>query len=98
MLSDKVIGQELIVVDNLTVDGGKTKKMVSILEKLGVKKESAVLVLKGREDSVCRASGNLPNVLSLDTSAANVYDLLRHKFLVCTKDAVKALETRVLQG
>lgn len=97
VLSDKVLGKSLIIIDALKIKDKKTKSMVEVLKAVGVNNESAIIVTPTKEDSVWFSSRNIKNVMPMDAGSINVYDLLKHKFLVCTKETIKNFETRVLK-
>jgi large subunit ribosomal protein L4 len=96
LLTDKLNNDRIIVLDKLTVESGKTQDMVSVLKNLGVDK-TATIMLPTAEDNVWRSSRNIKGVKPLPVTGANVYDILNHHFLVGTKDAILALQGRVLQ-
>lgn len=95
VLSSKVKANELIILDELPIKEGKTREIVSILDKLGVKDTSSLLVTPTKDEMLRRSSGNLKRSLALPVIGANVYDLLRHRYLLCTKESVSALVQRV---
>jgi large subunit ribosomal protein L4 len=72
--------------------------MASVLEKVGVASRNATIIVSSLQEGVAKASRNLPKVIALTPTAANVYDLLRHEYLVLSKDGVKAIEDRVLKA
>lgn len=84
VLADKLINQQLIVVDNLTVDQPKTKKLVEILNKLPVKNHSTLLVLDKKDEAVIRSSHNLTYLNNEPIQALNVYDVLKNRYLLTT--------------
>ena len=91
-LSAKVKAGELAVLSEATT-AGKTKELQAQFVKLGW---NNVLVVDGVEvdTSFARAAKNIDNVDVLPVQGANVYDILRRKQLVLTKNAVEALEAR----
>ncbi|MBC9033586.1 50S ribosomal protein L4 [Sphingomonas sp. JC676] len=92
-LSSHAKAGSLIVMDNLTVDGAKTKALKGNFEKLGLGK---TLVIDGDtvENSFALAAGNLHTINVLPAQGANVYDILKHDTLVLTRAAVEKLEAR----
>jgi large subunit ribosomal protein L4 len=92
-LSAKAKDGGIVVVDKATIDGGKTKTLVSSFEKLGLKN---VLIIDGAavDAGFAQAARNIPNVDVLPVQGINVYDILRRQQLVLTKAAVEALEAR----
>ena len=95
VLTDKVNKSTLIILDELKIGKGRTKEVLAVLKNLGVDKKKLALVLPEREEMVWRGAGNLANVLTLPAQAVNVYDLLKFQYLICTKDSVKAIESKV---
>jgi len=91
MLSDKVRSEQLIVLDSLRMSQPKTKEMVKVLEALEVK-ASAVLVADGTDKAMLRCIRNIPKVKALPASLLNTLDLLNHRQLVMTVDAVRKAE------
>lgn len=91
-LSAKQAEGKLLVVDSLK--GSKTKAVASQLEKLGLTKP---LFISGEtvDAGFAKAIHNLIGHDALPVQGANVYDILRHKELVLTKEAVTALEARL---
>lgn len=93
-LSSKARDGQLIVLDSLAVDGGKTKALAAHLQTLGFGRSALVIDGASVEQSFALASGNLAHVDVLPTMGANVYDILRHDTLVLTRAAVETLEAR----
>ncbi|MDO7788924.1 50S ribosomal protein L4 [Desulforamulus aquiferis] len=89
-LSSKVLGNDIIVLDTLTMDAPKTKEMVRILDNL--KASQALVVTAERDLNVEKSARNIEGVKPLKAEGVNVYDLLRFNKLVITKDAVAKIE------
>lgn len=89
-LSSKVLGNDIIVLDALTMDAPKTKEMASILANLNA--AQALVVTAERDLNVERSARNIEGVKPLRVEGVNVYDLLRYNKLVITKEAVAKIE------
>jgi len=89
-LSSRVEENKLIVLDELKLDGIKTKNFVNILNNLKV--EKALIVLGDNDENVVRSAGNVPNVKTALSNTINVYDILKYNTLILTKDAVAQIE------
>ncbi|ABO48765.1 LSU ribosomal protein L4P [Desulforamulus reducens MI-1] len=89
-LSSKVLDQNIIVLDSLTMDAPKTKDMVRILGNL--KADKALVVTATRDLNVEKSARNIEGVKPLKADGVNVYDLLKYTKLVITKDAVAKIE------
>ena len=93
-IADRQREGALQVLDSIALPEAKTKRLVEMLGALGLEK-SVLIVIAGRDDSLERAARNLPGVKVLRSEGLIVADVLRHKTLVLTQDAVAALAERV---
>ena len=93
-LSQKQKEGALFIIENASVKDAKTKKIAQAFEKNGW---DAPLIIDGAnvDEAFAKAARNIIHVDVLPQIGANVYDILRHKQLVLTKDAVKHLEERL---
>lgn len=92
-LSSKVKAGSLVVLDQAKLDAPKTKDLRGKLAGLGI--ENA-LIIGGisLDDNFAKAARNIPNVDVLPVIGLNVYDVMRRKTLVLTKDAVEGILQR----
>jgi len=95
VLSDKLKQARIIVLDRFDVASGKTAEMAGVLAKLGVDKSKALVIADGVTEATQRSAKNIPGLDLLPVAGANVYDLMRHDYLVSTKEGVLALQDRV---
>lgn len=93
-LSSKLKDNALIVVDSLLGRTGKTKEVVSLLKSLNVS-DSTLIVCDDRNNLIYRGVRNLPDVSIVDIRHLNVYDLLRYRNLLISREDMKRL-TEVL--
>jgi len=93
-LSSHAKAGSLIVLDNLAVDGGKTRTLKGDIAKLGFGKTALVIDGDAVETTFALAAGNLKEIDFLPAAGANVYDILKHDTLVLTRAAVEKLEAR----
>ncbi len=93
-LSAKKAEGKLIIVDALTLKDAKTKSVAKQFAGLGLTKP---LFISGAavDAGFAKAINNLIGHDALPVQGANVYDILRHKELVLSKEAVAALEARL---
>lgn len=89
-LTSKVQDQKLVVLDQLALNEIKTKEMQRILNNL--KAEKALIVTADHDEKVILSARNIENVQTATPSTINVYDVMKHKTLVVTKDAVASIE------
>ena len=89
-LTSKVQDSKLIVLDELTLDEIKSKKIAEIVNNLHA--EKALIVLKEKDEKVMLSARNIPDVETALTNTINVYDVMKAGTVVLTKDAVKTIE------
>ena len=90
VLTSKVQENKMIVLDELKLDGIKTKSMVNVLKNINATK--ALIVMKESDENVILSARNIADVKTALTNSINVYDLLKYNTLVVTKDAVEMIE------
>ncbi len=90
-LSSKVRNEELVVLDQLTMEKPKTREMVQILKNLGADKK-ALVVGNSLDEVVYLSARNLPGVKVIGTDGLNVLDVLYHDKVIFTRDAVARVE------
>jgi large subunit ribosomal protein L4 len=90
-LSSKVLEQQLIVLDVLSMGEAKTREVVKVLKALHVDKK-AMIVTDNLDEAVLRSTRNLEGVKATDVAGMNIVDLLNHDILVMTKAAVTKTE------
>src|SRR5579864_9223067 len=92
-LSSKAKAGSLIVVDSVSLKDTKTAALRTQLGAIGV---THALVIAGAEvdNNFKLAARNIPNLDVLPNAGLNVYDVLRRRTLVLTKDAVEAIQAR----
>ncbi|MGK5087502.1 50S ribosomal protein L4 [Bdellovibrionota bacterium FG-2] len=92
-LSDRVKEKRVLVIDDFNLAAVKTQVLVEVLKKkLDLDK---VLILDDENKNLELSGRNIPRVKVLRTEGLNVYDVVRFGWLVMTKRAVKAVETRL---
>lgn len=90
-LSAKVIDQDIIVLDALTLNAPKTKEFAAILNNLKVDRK-ALVVAPSYDDNVALSARNIPGVKFVAADGINVLDVLTHDKLIITKEAVQKVE------
>ena len=90
-LSSKVIENQIIVLDQLSLSAPKTKDFAKILNNLKVERR-ALVVTADFDNNVALSARNLPGVKFVAADGINVLDVLKHDQLIITKDAVAKVE------
>ncbi len=91
VLSAKADDGNLRVLEGLTFEEPKTKKMVEVLNALGVN-SSALVVMPGSEPNLIKSTRNIPDIDTINVNVINILDIMSHKMLLMTEDAVRAAE------
>ena len=89
-LTDKVQKSSLIVVDELKFDEIKTKNFVNVMNNLKV--EKGLVVIADNDANVVMSAKNVADVDTTLVNTINVYDVMKAKTVVLTKDAVAKIE------
>ncbi len=89
-LTDKVQGSSLIVLDELKFDEIKTKNFVNVMNNLKVSK--GLVVIADNDVNVVMSARNVADVNTIPVNTINVYDIMKAKTVVLTKDAVAKIE------
>ena len=91
VLSQKVLDESLVVVDEFKFETPKTKDFAQSLSKLNVEKK-ALLVLEEDNESAVLAARNLSNVKIVEPTGINVLDIMNSDKLVITQKALSQVE------
>lgn len=91
MLSSKAGNEKLVVLDELTIENGKTRVMADVLKNIGAD-TSALIVTAGKNESVVRSARNLPDVKTAPVNALSVLDLMKYDRMIATREAIETLE------
>ncbi len=89
-LTSRVNEAKFLVLDDLSFDEIKTKKMKAVLDNLKV--EKALVVIDKKNDNVQLSARNLPKIRTVLSNSINVYDILKYDTMVLTKGAVAQIE------
>jgi large subunit ribosomal protein L4 len=90
-LSGKVADGQLVVIDELTLKTPKTKEVIRVLRNVGI--ERSALIVTGQPDRVVLASArNLQKTKVLPAAYLNVADMMNHRHVLMTEEAVKVAE------
>lgn len=90
ILSKKAQGEGLKVVEDFSVETGKTKDLVTLLKNL-VKDERTVIVLHGEDSMLRRAGRNVPWLKVQAYNRLSAHELFYSRNVVMTESAVSKL-------
>ncbi len=94
-LSDRVNAERLLIVDQFKLDAIKTKPFSDLLNTQW--KLDKVLIVDDANKNLEISGRNIPNIKVMRTEGLNVYDIVRHSWLIMTKRSVEAIEARLTE-
>lgn len=89
-LSDKLENKEIIIIDKLSLEENKTKKMVEILRNLQAFKNPLIIIEK-EDKGIALSVRNIKGVKVLPVSKINTYDLVSQEKIIITKKALERM-------
>ena len=92
-LSRRCEESALTVFDSFEMTEIKTKAFKNVMNTFSF--DSLLLVTDRNDEKVVRSARNLPNVKVIPVDGLNVYDILKHRNLALTKEAVAAVSKRL---
>ena len=90
--SYKASANNIVVVEDLTLDTPKTKEMIKLLDNLGLSKEKTLIIVKEYNENVILASRNLKNILIETASEVSVLDIVSAKKLLVEVSALEDIK------
>ena len=93
VLTQKAKDNQLVVLDKIELEKGKTKEMVKSLSKLPCNDQATLIALPNYDKKVFLASRNIKKTSIEDARNLNVMQLLNYKYLLLTKDSIKTIES-----
>jgi len=97
VLSQKVKDKQLIVLDKIELEKGKTREMASLLQKLPCKNQSTLLLTSLYDKKLILATRNVEKTSIKEARNLNVLDLLNHKYILMPKETIKTIQETFLK-
>lgn len=91
ILSMKARNNRILVVEDFTIEDGKTKRLAEILKKLSLN-ERTVIVHGVHDEMLRRAGRNIPNLSFLSYDRLSAHELFYGKKIVLLENAIKCLD------
>ncbi len=89
-LSDKVLCDQLFVIDDFALPEIKTKRFVEVIDQFDVRK--ALIVTRGKSENLEKSSKNVQKVKVMRYEGLNVYDILKYDNLFLERVAIEKIE------
>ena len=93
-LTSKCRENQMVVLEGFELDEIKTKSFVEIMQAFEI--DSVLVVLPEHDEIVEKSARNVPYTKVLRSDGLNVYDILKYRHLILTKDAVPKIEAALL--
>jgi large subunit ribosomal protein L4 len=90
--SDKAQAEGVMIIEDLKLDEIKTRKMMTILDKLGLDKKKCLVLDEGMNRDLWLSIRNLQNAKFSRASLANAYDIVDADVLLITKAGLEKIE------
>ena len=91
-LTDKGRGDGVVVVEGMSVDAPKTKRLVDFLQVAGLTGSRVLFMVGEFDENIYKSVRNIPGVDFTVSRNANAYDILRADTLLITKEGLSSLE------
>ncbi|MGL5540441.1 MAG: 50S ribosomal protein L4 [Erysipelotrichaceae bacterium] len=93
VLSEKVLSNDMIVLDALQLEAPKTKDFNKIITAINATRKTLFVVSNTEDfDNAFLSMRNIPSMMMLTADAINVYDIVNANKIVFTEAAVKEVE------
>ena len=94
VFAEKFRNNGVFIIENLSLSDNKTRNLKKILMDLDLK-EKILIVTDDINENLKLASRNLPDVRVLSFRSLNIYEMMRHKKIVFSKDALLSYSERL---
>ena len=93
-LSSKLKDEDIMVLEDISIDSPRTKTMVETFQNLGIEKK-ALIVCAEKDEILYKSCRNIPGIKVLLPQGLNVYDILYHDKLIVFEKALAKIEERL---
>lgn len=90
-LSSKVLTNDVVVVNNISLESFKTKTIIKMLGDLKVGGK-ALIVMPSVDLKLIKSAANIPGVKTTLVNTLNVYDILNYDKFIVVSDALTKIE------
>ena len=93
VLSKKIKDGEFKLMDSFNPESSKTKEMANVFKNIFGSRPNCLLIAFSANRRIKRLVSNLKNIDAISAKSLNVYDLLKRKYIVVEKEAIKEIES-----
>ena len=98
VLSQKILSNDLIVVENFNLESNKTKEFLQILKDLSINNNKNSIMLGDVTDNIHLSSRNIKGTVVFPALSASTYDLLDCQKLIFDLDGIKKLNSQLSES
>src|SRR5437762_3619719 len=89
-LLSKLQSNDVRVIDQIKLDGIKTKPVAEMFKKLGIDR-SVVVAINGRDENFEKSARNIDRATLTTVEQLNAWDILRNRTLLLTRDGLEKI-------
>ena len=90
-LTLKAQDEEIVVVENFTIETPKTKDFINIVKNLKVDGKKVLVVLPSQDKNVYLSSRNVPGTVVMTVADINTYALLNNKVILLAEGCLETI-------
>ena len=90
-LSQKALDNQIIIVENITLNAPKTKDFVKIQQNLKVDGKKTLILTAERDENLYLSARNVPNTRLMNPADINTYAVLNNNALVITEKSLEII-------
>jgi len=95
VLSQKILSDDLIIVEDFNLDSKKTKDFIQILSNLSIQDKKNAIMLGDVSENIHLSSRNVKNTIVFSALSVSTYDLLDCQKLVFDLDGIEKLNNQL---
>ena len=91
-LSDKVLNNNLVVIEDFTFDKPKTKEYLAVLKNIGGDNKKVLHLTSDLDKVLHLSSRNIPNTLLRTVADMNTYDIVNANMIVFSESSISKMQ------
>jgi len=95
ILSQKILDNKLLVIDEFSLKSPKTKEFLSILKNLKIENKKVTILADEVSENLFFGARNIKNICVITANSASSYDLLDNNIILADLASVKSLNKQL---
>ena len=96
ILSQKVIDNNFMVIDDFSLETPKAKEFLSILKNLNIENKKVTILVNEVSENLFFGARNFNNICVIPVTSASAYDLLDNHIILADLSSVEALNKKLV--